>query len=39
MHVLAFSQGVAALSHAFRDEAHASRAVERTRDWLSTYTK
>jgi TetR/AcrR family transcriptional repressor of nem operon len=39
MHVLAFSQGVAVLSNAFRDEAFVRREVDRIRDWLSTYAK
>ncbi|MFI9817911.1 TetR/AcrR family transcriptional regulator [Saccharothrix variisporea] len=39
MHVLTFSQGVAVLSNAFRDEAYVSREVDRMRDWLSTYTR
>ncbi|NUW35587.1 TetR/AcrR family transcriptional regulator [Nonomuraea sp. SMC257] len=39
MHVLAFSQGVAVLSHAFRDEEFVRREVGRMRDWLSTYGK
>ncbi|MBN6058357.1 TetR/AcrR family transcriptional regulator, partial [Nonomuraea sp. RK-328] len=37
MHVLAFSQGVAVLSHTFRDEKFVQREVDRMRDWLSTY--
>ncbi|AQZ62191.1 Transcriptional regulator, TetR family [[Actinomadura] parvosata subsp. kistnae] len=39
MHVLAFSQGVAVLSHAFADEEFVRREVSRMRDWLSTYEK
>ncbi|MER7209189.1 TetR/AcrR family transcriptional regulator [Streptosporangium sp. NPDC020072] len=39
MHVLAFSQGVAVLSHTFRDEEFVRREVDRMRDWLSTYRK
>ncbi|MET9068929.1 TetR/AcrR family transcriptional regulator [Streptosporangium sandarakinum] len=39
MHVLAFSQGVAVLSNAFRDEEFVRREVGRMRDWLSTYGK
>ncbi|TQK44131.1 TetR family transcriptional regulator [Streptomyces sp. SLBN-118] len=39
MHVLAFSQGVAVLSNAFRDEELVRREVDRMRDWLSTYAK
>ncbi|GAB4004742.1 hypothetical protein GCM10029992_50630 [Glycomyces albus] len=39
MHVLAFSQGIAVLSNAFRDDDFTSREVDRMRDWLSTYTK
>jgi TetR/AcrR family transcriptional regulator, transcriptional repressor for nem operon len=39
MHVLAFSQGVAVLSNAFRDEEFVRREVSRMRDWLSAYTK
>lgn len=37
MHVLAFSQGVAVLSHTFGDEDFVQREVGRMRDWLSTY--
>lgn len=36
MHVLAFSQGVATLANAFRDEKFIRREVTRMCDWLST---
>ncbi|MGW0884647.1 TetR/AcrR family transcriptional regulator [Streptomyces sp. NPDC002671] len=39
MHVLAFSQGVAVMANAFRDEAFIQREVDRMRNWLSTYEK
>jgi TetR/AcrR family transcriptional repressor of nem operon len=39
MHVLVFSQGVATLSNAFRDEAFVRREVQQMCDWLSRYTK
>ncbi|KJK56084.1 transcriptional regulator [Saccharothrix sp. ST-888] len=39
MHVLAFSQGVAVMANAFRDEAFIRREVDRMREWLSTYEK
>ena len=39
MHVLAFSQGVAVMANAFRDEAFIRREVDRMRAWLSTYEK
>jgi TetR/AcrR family transcriptional repressor of nem operon len=39
MHVLAFSQGVAVMANAFRDEAFIQREVDRMRDWLRTYEK
>ncbi|GAA2214132.1 TetR/AcrR family transcriptional regulator [Nonomuraea monospora] len=39
MHVLAFSQGVAVLSQAFRDEEFVRREVDRMRGWLSAYVK
>ncbi|WP_240135473.1 TetR/AcrR family transcriptional regulator [Streptomyces sp. MUM 178J] len=35
MHVLAFSQGVATLAHAFQDEDFIRREVQRMHDWLS----
>lgn len=38
MHVLAFSQGVATLAHAFRDEDFIRREVQRMHDWLSQYS-
>ncbi|GAA3155325.1 TetR/AcrR family transcriptional regulator [Planomonospora alba] len=38
MHVLAFSQGVATLAHAFRDEDFIRREVQRMHDWLSAYS-
>ncbi|GIH95996.1 TetR/AcrR family transcriptional regulator [Planobispora siamensis] len=38
MHVLAFSQGVATLAHAFRDEDFIRREVRRMHDWLSAYS-
>ena len=34
MHVLAFSQGVALLAHAFQDECFVEREVERMCAWL-----
>ncbi|GAA2866801.1 TetR/AcrR family transcriptional regulator [Streptosporangium fragile] len=37
MHVLAFSQGVATLAHAFRDEDFIRREVQRMHHWLSRY--
>ncbi|WP_267244950.1 TetR/AcrR family transcriptional regulator [Streptomyces sp. PR69] len=37
MHVLAFSQGVATLAHAFQDEDFIRREVQRMHDWLSAY--
>jgi TetR/AcrR family transcriptional regulator, transcriptional repressor for nem operon len=37
MHVLAFSQGIAVLSHTFADEEFVRREVGRMRDWLSAY--
>lgn len=37
MHVLAWSQGVASLSNAFRDDRFVKREVERMRDWLRPY--
>lgn len=39
MHVLTFSQGVAVLSNAYRDEEFVRREVDRMRDWLSTYSR
>lgn len=36
MHLLAMSQGVAALATAFRDEIHIRDEVSRMRDWLDT---
>lgn len=36
MHLLAMSQGVAALATAFRDEAYIREEVSRMRDWLDT---
>jgi AcrR family transcriptional regulator len=39
MHVLAFSQGVATLASAFRDEDFIRREVQQMCDWLSTYTQ
>jgi TetR/AcrR family transcriptional repressor of nem operon len=39
MHVLVFSQGVAVLSNAFRDQEFVRREMDRMRDWLSTYAK
>lgn len=38
LHVLAFSQGVAVLANAFRDERFVQREVGRIRGWLSSYT-
>ncbi|GAT69800.1 transcriptional regulator [Planomonospora sphaerica] len=38
MHVLAFSQGVATLAHAFKDEGFIDREVQRMHDWLSRYS-
>ncbi|MBG0833109.1 TetR/AcrR family transcriptional regulator [Planomonospora sp. ID67723] len=38
MHVLAFSQGVATLAHAFGDEDFIRREVQRMHDWLSQYS-
>ncbi|GAA1226719.1 TetR/AcrR family transcriptional regulator [Kitasatospora nipponensis] len=38
MHVLAFSQGVAILANAFKDEEFIRREVRRMNDWLDTYT-
>jgi TetR/AcrR family transcriptional regulator, transcriptional repressor for nem operon len=35
MHVLAFSQGVATLAHAFQDEDFIRRELQRMHDWLS----
>lgn len=37
MHVLAFSQGIATLANAFRDEVFIRREVDQMCDWLSTY--
>lgn len=39
MHVLAFSQGVATLANAFRDEDFIRREVDQMCDWLSSYTE
>ncbi|MFI5527022.1 TetR/AcrR family transcriptional regulator [Kitasatospora sp. NPDC051853] len=39
MHVLAFSQGVAVLANAFRDEEFIQREVDRMREWLRTYER
>ncbi|MHC5705764.1 TetR/AcrR family transcriptional regulator [Streptomyces tirandamycinicus] len=39
MHVLAFSQGVAVMANALRDEAFIRREVDRMRDWVSTYER
>ncbi|WP_035841622.1 TetR/AcrR family transcriptional regulator [Kitasatospora azatica] len=39
MHVLAFSQGVATLANAFRDEDFVRREVQQMCTWLSTYTE
>ncbi|WP_245623173.1 TetR/AcrR family transcriptional regulator [Spirillospora albida] len=39
MHVLAFSQGVATLAHAFGDEEFIHREVQRMHDWLSRYAR
>lgn len=38
MHLLAFSQGVATLSSAFRDEKFLHSEVNRLEDWLSTFS-
>ncbi|GAA3443732.1 TetR/AcrR family transcriptional regulator [Planomonospora venezuelensis] len=38
MHVLAFSQGVATLAHAFKDEDFIHREVQRMHHWLSRYS-
>ncbi|GII04073.1 TetR/AcrR family transcriptional regulator [Planobispora takensis] len=38
MHVLAFSQGVATLAHAFREEDFIRREVRRMHDWLGAYS-
>ncbi len=38
MHVLAFSQGVATLAHAFKDEDFIRREAQRMHDWLSAYS-
>ncbi|GGS78304.1 TetR family transcriptional regulator [Planobispora rosea] len=39
MHVLAFTQGVATLANAFRDEDFIRREVRQMCDWLSQYTE
>ncbi|MFB9367692.1 TetR/AcrR family transcriptional regulator [Kitasatospora albolonga] len=39
MHVLAFSQGVAVMANAFRDEEFIQREVDRMREWLRTYER
>lgn len=39
MHVLAFSQGVATLANAFRDEDFIRREVEHMCDWLSCFSE
>ncbi|MFL6622756.1 MAG: TetR/AcrR family transcriptional regulator [Sulfurifustis sp.] len=39
MHLLARSQGVAALANAFHDEKFIKEEVEQMYDWLSSYTK
>ncbi|MBM7774042.1 AcrR family transcriptional regulator [Actinokineospora baliensis] len=38
LHVLTFSQGVAALSNAFHDRAHVDREVARMSRWLAQFT-
>lgn len=39
MHLLAFSQGVATLASAFKDEKFIHAEVTRLNEWLDTYTK